>query len=386
MESFESQFNIDQRLAPEVEKPKELDARDYFEITAFQKMASDIDANPEHRWDLVSTYLLIEDKESLIAGGETYNKEKEQVEFLLALQTSDGAKSSVLIDMLENGGGRDVFEYMRSFLPCLPKKVREQVVGSIIQEAAEWNEDTLVHKRLTDRILQALPDIVPMPDIAGHDFFNHVEDPSQRKELQDYLETIGRKTNPENFAQRLDDLTDSLRFRDNVFTSGYKHLFKEMLEWVDGSRDDFKKDYEVLKTAEPEKFTLEDKVTQRIDTQEELQAVLGSMEVKGAPDTGGLQYGERRAEMVPLEKVMGAVLIEDGWNVSRSDGRGIETIFKFVRGFQDGTIDLLGHNSPIKVIEIDGEYFIEGDGRHRTAALKALGVREVPMLVTHVKR
>ena len=120
--------------------------------------------------------------------------------------------------------------------------------------------------------------------------------------------------------------------------------------------------------------------------QEELQAVLDSMEVKSAPDTRDLQLSEQHAEMVPLEKVMGAVLIEDGWNVSRSDGRGIENIFKFVKGFQDGSIDLLGHNSPIKVIEIDGEYFIEGDGRHRTAALKALGVREVPVLVTHVKR
>jgi len=52
---------------------------------------------------------------------------------------------------------------------------------------------------------------------------------------------------------------------------------------------------------------------------------------------------------------------------------------------QKGEASVAGRNEPIKAIEFNEKYYIEGDGRHRTATLKALGVAEAPMIVTHIK-
>ncbi len=93
---------------------------------------------------------------------------------------------------------------------------------------------------------------------------------------------------------------------------------------------------------------------------------------------------QERAEFVPLDKVMGGTGITD-WTVSNASGRGVPKILELARALVDGSASVAGRfNKPIRVFEIGGEYYLESDGRNRTAALKALGVDEVPMMVTHI--
>ncbi len=52
--------------------------------------------------------------------------------------------------------------------------------------------------------------------------------------------------------------------------------------------------------------------------------------------------------------------------------------------FQRGEMALGGNTEPITAIKIGDKYYVYSDGRHRIAALKALGVDQVPMLVTQI--
>jgi hypothetical protein len=126
---------------------------------------------------------------------------------------------------------------------------------------------------------------------------------------------------------------------------------------------------------------IQEKITRTIDSIEDLQIILNQMPAKNPPDTRNLKFHSRRAEFVELDNVVGCLSLENGWNISTSPGRGIENIFKFVKGFQNNSIDLNGHDNPIMLIEHNGDFFLEQDDRHRIAALKALGVKKIPALV-----
>jgi ParB-like chromosome segregation protein Spo0J len=53
--------------------------------------------------------------------------------------------------------------------------------------------------------------------------------------------------------------------------------------------------------------------------------------------------------------------------------------------FQDGTLNI-DTREPIRVDELEGKYYISGDGRHRVAALKLLDVDSIPALVTKIRK
>jgi hypothetical protein len=129
-------------------------------------------------------------------------------------------------------------------------------------------------------------------------------------------------------------------------------------------------------------YDVASQVRRKIDDLHALRVILDSFPCKPMPDLQAAVFSGVTAEMVPLDRVCGGVTLSH-WTVSTSANRGLPHIFKLSQAFARGEMGVGGRGHPVSVFCLNGEYFLSRDGRHRVAALKALGVEQVPMLVTH---
>lgn len=107
---------------------------------------------------------------------------------------------------------------------------------------------------------------------------------------------------------------------------------------------------------------------------------------------GTYSYTDPVCEFVPLDHVVGGNYQEqhDGnttWLVDapghERKHRGAPRILELIRKFEDGKP--FSPYSPLRVEKHGDEYYIGPDGRHRVAALKAMGVTALPMVVVEAK-
>ncbi len=91
-----------------------------------------------------------------------------------------------------------------------------------------------------------------------------------------------------------------------------------------------------------------------------------------------------KPQMVNLEEVVGAIGVKRWSEISTSEGRGLSSVKNMVENISQGFFDPINPDqSPIKLLKTpDGKYFVETDGRHRIAALKVMGVKYIPALVS----
>lgn len=136
------------------------------------------------------------------------------------------------------------------------------------------------------------------------------------------------------------------------------------------------------------------------NTVEEVISILSKEDERGRPKLtprAGLDdytYSEPYPAFVSVDKVVG------GWNYAQQpDGhttwlvdspgnerehRGAPRILEIVDKFREGELFL--PSAPIRVEKHGDDYYIGGDGRHRVAAMKAMGVKEIPMIVTEATK
>lgn len=365
---------------------EEIDPREYFQITSFQKKAESTDPDLSHKWDSVYDYAILEDNDQLITAGYYFDNQDDSTKLLLAQKDAEGESESVLVDNLDEQEHIEILDYLKRFGSCLQTESRKKLASEIIKEINQREKDEALSLWFSNKVLDLLPNIQQTPDIKNHKLFDYITDPEKKIKLQAFLEKIGSKMNGDEFIRKLDDFTNRIPFRDNVFTKNYKFIFSEITDWITGSRQDFKPNYEILNQPESKKYTINDKIKRRIESIDQLQTSLSNLKFKEAPDIKNMKFDNRKAELVELDKIVGYVNGENSWNLSTSLGRGIENIFNIAQKFQNGQMDLNGNNDPIKLIEINGDFYIEADGRHRVAALKSLGVKKIPVLVSHAIR
>lgn len=123
-------------------------------------------------------------------------------------------------------------------------------------------------------------------------------------------------------------------------------------------------------------------ITNAIRNKEDLESALQNLpRPEPMPE---IKVGMPKAEFVQLKDVVGGNNM-DNWSVSSEQGRGLDKIHSIVESFQNGTLNVNGEKvPPIQVRKVNGKYYVDGDGRHRVAALKVLGVDKVPMMVKSV--
>jgi hypothetical protein len=136
-------------------------------------------------------------------------------------------------------------------------------------------------------------------------------------------------------------------------------------------------------------FDLQGKIHRKIESLMEVNETLERRfsVAYAMPNITGKIFEPPRVEMVPIERVRGGANNIDprmGWFVSDADTRGPERIWELIQSLQGEDPILRKGGRQLHVYEINGKYWVV-EGRHRVAALKVLGVEQVPMLVTHVK-
>lgn len=373
----------------------EVVARDYFAIGKFQKKAESIDPDKTHPWTTVHYGgFLAESGYGAIAVGETYDSSIAQTSegtpfgLLISEKTNDGLANSVFDRDLDQDQRGYVMDAINTLAPSLPDESRHQFIRRIIQEATSLKDEKVIAERLARMGLELIPDYIdshqtearyPWPEIGGK-----IPTPEQQSQLAEFTRLAASKMPSDGFAERMHRLQDNLRFTDDPYGRNYQTLFTQMAQWVLDEREDTKRNYDILQREKPEEFTIKDKVTRPVNSEDELKAALSSLPVEPIPDTRGKYKSDEIPEIVQLERVVGGTGIET-WSVSTSEGRGLSKIFEFTRELQNGNASVTGRNKPIRLIEVGGKYYVDSEGRHRTAALKALGVVEVPAMVIHIK-
>lgn len=369
-----------------------LDPRDYFRGTTFQKDAEQIDPDKSHPWQAAwGDGFLVRDEFGQIALTETFDTdetdEDNKVGLLLAETARDGQSSSTYIrNELSTRVREQLAGVINEVSPRLSGETRHTFVRILIQlvPSLENQTDAEVAETLSTLTLKLLPDhpqgieASEVPQIGTASL-------QQQEQLTRLMKLVSKKMPAEIFSQKLNELQDNLRWTDDAFGRNYASMLSEIKRWALDSRQDTVRNYDVLRKKEPVDYPVKDKVTRDFTSPEELERIVRGLPVELMPDVRFAPRNREQAELVQLDQVLGGTGIYN-WTVSISQGRGVEKIFELSQALKEGSASVAGNNQPIKAIEVDGKFFIEADGRHRTAALKALGVKEVPMLVTHIKK
>jgi hypothetical protein len=381
-------------VGPEQKKFPEavVDARDYFRDTAFQKEAEELDPDKSHRWQTArGAGVLVRDDYGKVALAETFDAEEpdrdNRVGLLLAEQDKDGRGSSAYVRNELNPAIRGrIVDIVNDVSPRLNGENRHTFVRALIQllPTLEKQSEEVVTETLNTLVLKLVPD---HPSGVEANEIPHIgaANAQQQEQLVRLITLASKKMSPENFSQRLSQFQDNLQRMDDSFGRNYVNLLSDIRSWVLDSREDTKRNFEALRRTEPIDYLIGDKITREFSSQDELEQILRALPVERMPDITFAQRSRVQAEFVDLERVVGGTGI-DNWTVSTSQGRGLEKIYQLSQALKDGSASVVGNNQPIKVVEMDGKYFVEADGRHRTAALKALGVARAPMLVTHIRQ
>lgn len=369
-----------------------IDPRDYFRGTTFQKDAERIDPDKSHPWQAArGDGFFVSDEFGQIALAETFDVEEtdedDKVGLLLAETASDGQSSSTYIRNELSPRVRGQFaDVINEVSPRLSGETRHKFVRTLIQlvSSLENQPDEVVAETLTTLTLKLLPDhpqgieASEVPQIG-------TASPQQQEQLTRLIKLVSKKMPAEMFSQKFNELQDNLRWIDDAFGRNYASMLVDIRRWALDSRQDTVRNYDVLRKKEPVDYPVKDMITRDFASPAELEQILRELPVEPMPDVRFAPRYRERAELVQLDQVLGGTGIND-WTVSTSQGRGVGKILELSQALKQGSASVAGNNQPIIAIEVGGKFFIEADGRHRTAALKALGVKEVPMLVTHIKR
>lgn len=379
-------------ITPTETDEQSIDPRDYFRGTAFQKDAEQIDPDKSHPWQAArGDGVLVSDEFGQIALAETFDAEEtdedSKVGLLLAETAHDGRSSSIYIrNELSPRVRGQLADEINEVSPRLSGETRHTFIRTLIQivPSLENQPDEVVAETLTTLTLKLLPDhpqgieASEVPQIG-------TASPQQQEQLTRLMKLVSKKMPAEIFSQKLNELQDSLRLIDDAFGRNYASMLADIRRWALNSRQDTVRNYDALRKKEPVDYPVKDKVTRDFASPEELEQILRGLPIEPMPDVRFAPRNREQAELVQLDQVLGGTGI-DIWTVSTSQGRGVGKIYELSQALKEGSASVAGNNQPIKAIEVDGKFFIEADGRHRTAALKALGVKEVPMLVTHIKK
>ena len=378
------------------EASAQIDPRVYFAAGQFQIKAESIDSDMGHPWRTVHDRgFLAENNFGTIVVGVTYDTNKAQTTeetpfgLLIAEKTSGGQSSSVFIEGLSEKQRGNITDAVNQFVPSLPDEMRHQFIRKIIQEAPNLKDENAIAQKLAKMGLELLPDYANSTSVEQFSQWAEVggKTPTeeQRAQLAEFTRLVASKMPSDKFFELMKKYQDDLKYTHDPYGTTYQTIFTDMAQWVLDEREDTQRNYPLLKRIRPDQYTVKDKVTQPINSVAELETALAALPVEPMPDTRGKYHANEIPEMVRLESVMGGTGIKT-WSVSTSEGRGLPHIFTLTNKFQSDELNIAGNgrDEPIKLIEVGGKFYVSSDGRHRVAALKALGVAEVPAMVIHI--
>lgn len=367
-----------------------MDPRDYFRLTQFQKLGALVASSNEGYWGQVifdSFYMSCQS--GVIAAGTTYDNRTDTYGIIFVCKESSQAPFEVYIPHLNQERRNFIIEYLNEFVPSLPGNRRIKYSKGVIEiylENPNLSIEDMAFK-LGNEVLGYVDDQLNLnkqvSDIESVVSLLPPDDAKKKKQIYDFLLVFARKMAPEDFKDCVKRFIDRIQMEDGVWTQNFKFFPDRVLKWLFQSRGDLERDDRSLERPGLAKYPVQDKIKIPIQGEENLGEVLATLRVKAEPDVRSFSKGITKAKFVPLEKVMGGAGIKD-WRIIGTNERGIKRILYFAELYQEGRYDPRKEQSEaIKAFEYKGEFYIIA-GRHRVAALKALGASEIPMLVVEI--
>jgi hypothetical protein len=376
----------------EKEPISSVDVRKYFAITNFQKNAEQIDPDKSHQWNRVNdSTLWVEDNNGTVAVGcsTDLNKLLKSYQILVAEKTSDGKSRSVSIDGLSQYQSGEIYGVLRAVAPCLASDLRHTFIRNIINESESLKDEEMLTERLSKDALELLSDYpnsaeVQTVSVEWKEVEGKLPSDERLAQLTEFVDLVKRKMPSEKFNERMGVLMFHLKNYSNPYDSANSLLSSEMTRWVVEEREDTQKQSNNLRSERLAEFSIRDKITRPIQIETQLREILSTFPIEQIPDVLGRKMSPIAAEMVEMDKVVGGSAMDSWVDISDTGGRGFENVQRIVKEYMSGNWKVGGYNAPIRLIEMNGKYYINSDGRHRSAALKALGVAQIPALVTHI--
>jgi hypothetical protein len=220
------------------------------------------------------------------------------------------------------------------------------------------------------------------PDLEGDvstegleipDIFN----PKQRQEIETLIKTLLKKVPNSKHSEIISKLNNELYWSYNGLTEAKENLMPNFINiFRDAVRD---QTYDYESELEIPKFSIERQIKNTFQTPEEVENALNTLPpLEEYPQDLRLSEEVLEYQIVNLSDVVGGFNMQ-GWEISTSTGRGLPNILKLTKMFKEA--GYINTQNPISYIFYKGKYYAYGDGRHRTVALKIMGVEKIPAKV-----
>lgn len=368
-----------------LEELKARDPRDYIAVSAFAKKMRSLDSNPAHPWDILpSEYFWRGDNEGEVAFAKGYN----QNPFYLFLERNpDGEVTSTF---LENIKGDLILDFLEMVGRYFPPSVRQEYFREIIrkvQELANLPKGDLAYN-LAKKALELLPGL--KEKMVGEDFKidlpagleGKVPTDTQREQIKTLLELVRGKMPPEQFSSKIEEFKRDIPFTDDPYGENYSGVIKDFLWWLKGN---YSFPPPAQETDLAKRFPIEELIGREISSVKELKTIIADFDCKPVPEIGSREPSLKSAEFVPLDKIFGGPNLRNWADIC--DSKEAENRLKYLLDMFQGKIadkeGILNKIFGISLIEVGGNYWVNEDGRHRVAILKALGVPFIPAIVAH---
>lgn len=221
-------------------------------------------------------------------------------------------------------------------------------------------------------------------DILIADFFESRESNLEKDNdnsqviLQKLLKQISNKFDHQTFKKFIDSYSDSSRF--SVFDEKYQYskIFKDF--WSTPMLAQRENGFQNKIETNP--YSTKKQITNQIETKEQLKQNLFDSPFEKFPEAlpkSGSTYEEQVVDTNSVAGMSGC----DSWFIQDvpSSDKGLGNIWKHVQKFKNEDLHFTSESSFIKGIIVNGKIWVFEDGRNRFAALKALGVKQIPMLI-----
>jgi len=368
------------------EKRPSNDPNDYFRLTQFRKIGRKVCSDIPWEEVFRDDFYLNDDKNLILIGLTPSNKPQEdgivgvikgpdlsvtKVNLpavsedlrILALDLIDGFTARLSKDKRALSA-RNVFETIGNSQNLSVEEVSNKIVKKQLELFEPVNKTSVDSTDSIKRIIDQMP-----PDQS-----------QKRQELQNLLVELSQKMDFDTFSRKAEKFIKDIKREDRVWDQNYKHLPNRFLRWL--LEDSNLRNYDEIKRPPLAKFPVKENITKEIINLEDLERVLQEIPYQVAPDVFSLKRKSIVAEFIDLDLVAG-VNDAESWFIDDSKKKGSEKIFELTQGYQNGNIPFL-QEPPIKAIRYKSKIWISGDGRHRMAALKALGVKKVPVLLDRI--
>lgn len=384
-------------------KEKELppnDPRSYFVNTVFSSVGREIDPSVDIDWDKrraipwEQKYFYDKNKGSLLIGTNTINFDPKQTIVIAGQDKENSYHFSHLISDLETDQKNILIHVLTLAFELSQPEERFHVLNKIVDLQTRILK---LDSQDLDFFLACL--LAQNVDKKLKSRINNSVDPEVLSELSNEAEPEKIKKLASLLADRLgspiEQVLTSISEYESIFYSRNNTRYVDLIDLLfkSFSRNEGTKETESSELS-PLSFDIGPFITTDIAISDETklqQTVKERLDQLPNNDffsevRGAQKWSAPQPEFVNANDILGGRINGESWGNLVNERRDKNRIPNMVKALKDGKpINFFDQKEPISLLRYKNKLMVYGDGTHRVAALKVLGVTRFPALVTSVE-